>query len=81
MSARPDFDDLRVELRLQLSNHIFPSQLAFDAVAPNVVNLFILADHAEIASFFQRAVALNVAAVVVDNVNIRSFHVISFLDD
>jgi hypothetical protein len=84
MSARSDFDDTRIKLPLKALYHIFPSgkpSAIRAAITPNIIIIFINTDNTEIAVLFKRSVALNVVAVVVDDVNIRSFHVISFLDD
>jgi hypothetical protein len=84
MLARPDFKNVRVEFALQTLYHIFPSgkpSAIRTTISPNAIIAFIVADDVEIAIFFQLTVAFNVTAFVVNNVYMRSFHLISFLDD
>jgi hypothetical protein len=84
MSARPDFKDARTKLTLKALDHIFPRgepATIGATIAPNVVIFFISANHAEIGILFQGSVTFNVTSVVVDDVNRRCFHVISFPDD
>jgi hypothetical protein len=85
MLARGNFENVGVEVRLQPGNYGFPVCKSVSrngiAISPHIIIAFIVADDAEIAIFFQRAVAFNVSTFVVNDINMRGFHLISFLDD